>query len=110
MDPALWELYEAGPAVDEVSVILRMASGAVPPPNVRVVSRFGDIYTARIRRGDIVATRTSPGVVSMKAGRIVTLPPSLDSTEDDEALGERADEPSFEGAPVSPDLGDGRGV
>jgi subtilisin family serine protease len=79
MDPALWELYESGSPVEEVSVILRMAKGALPPPGVRIVSSFGDeIYTGRIARGDIVAIRQSPGVLSLKAGKPVTLPPPFE--------------------------------
>ncbi len=43
------------------------------------VSAFGsEIYTARILRGDIVATRAAPGVVSLKAGKPVTLPRPLE--------------------------------
>ena len=75
MDPALWELYESGSPVEEVSIILRMAKGTVPPAGVRVVSSFGnEIYTGRIVRGDIVAMRQAPGVLSLKAGKPVTLP------------------------------------
>jgi hypothetical protein len=79
MDPSLWELYESGSEDDEVGVIVRMAPGVEPPPLVRIVSRFGDVYTARLRRGDIVAVRQSPGVVSVKASTPVTLPSPVES-------------------------------
>ena len=92
MDPALWELYESGSPVEEVSVILRMAKGASPPPNVRLVSSFGnEIYTGRVTRGDIVAVRESPGVLSLKAGKAVTLPAPLeppDVTDTADAIAE----------------------
>ena len=49
--------------------------GYAPPAGVRVVSSFGnEIYTGRIARGDIVAMRQAPGVLSLKAGKPVTLP------------------------------------
>ena len=76
MDPALYELFEAGPERDEVSVILRLRSEARIPPGVRVISRFGKprpkIVTARLLRGDIERIHDSEEVASMKApGRIV---------------------------------------
>jgi hypothetical protein len=100
MDPGLWELYESGSPDDEVSVILRLAPGAEPPPNVRVVSRFDDICTARLRRGDIITTRQSPGVVSLKAGDIVTPPTPIfpgESESDEDAEDESSDGVSMEG-------------
>ena len=74
MDPNLVELYESGAEDDEVGVIIRMASGLLPPANVRVVARFDDIFTARLRRGDIVTVRESPGVFSLKASTAVWQP------------------------------------
>ncbi len=114
MDPGLWEIYESGADDDEVSVILRLAPGAEPPPTVRVVSQFGDIFTARMRRGDIVSTRQSPGVLSLKAGSIVTLPPPVDATDeggdaDVEGWAE-SDESSPTGASLLEVSEDGRGV
>jgi subtilisin family serine protease len=78
MDPALWELYESGDPADEVSIIIRLAPGATPPPQIRIVSSFGEVFTARVPRREIPATRQSPGVVSLKAGRLVAPPPPLD--------------------------------
>jgi subtilisin family serine protease len=122
MDPNAWELYEGGAPEDEVSVIIRMAPGSSPPAAVRVVARFGDIATGRLRRGDILATRQSPGIVSLKAGSLVTPPPFLeDSQEPGSDAFDEGDEPGeivepndyAEAAPpaaaASAD-GDGRGV
>jgi subtilisin family serine protease len=117
MDPALWELYESGSPVEEVSIILRMAKGTVPPAGVRVVSSFGnEIYTGRIVRGDIVAMRQAPGVLSLKAGKPVTLPSPFefpDGTDVADAIDE-GDEGIDEAARDFPDPAavgeDGRGV
>src|SRR6185295_218289 len=74
MDPELWEVFETGSPEDEVSVIIRMDRGIEPPPTIRIVARFGDICTARLRRQDIVATRQRPGVLSLKSSSLVTMP------------------------------------
>jgi subtilisin family serine protease len=74
MDPRLVELFESGPADDEVGVIIRMAKGMEPPPIARVVSEFDDVFTARVQRADIVTLRESPGVFSVKASTAVYLP------------------------------------
>lgn len=74
MDPELWELFETGSPEDEVSVIIRMDKGIEPPPTIRIVARFGDICTARLRRQEIVATRQRPGVISLKSSSLVTMP------------------------------------
>ncbi|HEX8108341.1 MAG TPA: S8 family serine peptidase, partial [Kofleriaceae bacterium] len=74
MDPELNELNEAGPDDEEVSLILRLETGAEPPPTVRVVSRFGPIITVRCRRADILTTWASDRVISVKAPRAVYLP------------------------------------
>jgi subtilisin family serine protease len=74
MEPALWQLVESGSLEDEVGVIIRMDKGLEPPPPARVVARFDDVFTARIRRGDIVALRQSPGVISVKASTAVSAP------------------------------------
>ncbi len=94
MDPELWELFEGGSPDDEVAVIIRLDKGIEPPPNVRVVARFDDICTARMVRGEIVATRQRPGVVSLKSGSLVT-PPGRFEAEDE---GETEDEGDVEDA------------
>ena len=87
MEPALWQLFESGSADDEVGVIIRMSPGVEPPPSVRVVARFDDIFTARVRRGDIVAIRETPGVVSVKASTAVMPPfPLADAADDDDPV------------------------
>jgi len=111
MDPGVWELYESGSSDDEVSVILRLAKGAEPPPNVRVVSSFGDIFTARVRRGDIVPIRQSPGILSLKAGSIVTPPRSVEDADAGDGEGEASSGPSMPAsATLSPVPEDGKGV
>jgi len=121
MDPQAWELFEGGAPEDEVSIIVRMAPGASPPATMRIVARFGDIATGRIRRGDILTTRQSPGVLSLKAGSLVAPPPFLedtlgsDSDAIDEADGageiyEPVDDEAAAPAGAESAVGDGRGV
>src|SRR6266545_1762443 len=92
MDPRAVELFESGSPDDEVSIILRLEPGAEPPPTVRVVSRFGDVVTARVRRGDLFVTRQSPGVASLKASRQVTAPPDVEPSFDDDAFDSESDD------------------
>src|SRR5262245_17166187 len=117
MDPALWELLEGGDPQDEVSVIVRVVNDADPPPAVRVVSRFGDVATGRMQRGDIVATRAHPSVISLKASELVTAPSPFESGEMTDELQELdgsdgEDAAIAEATPVTPvSVGeDGRGV
>jgi hypothetical protein len=76
VDPALGELIESGPADEEVSAIIRLKEGAEPPPNVRVVSRFGEVATIRLRRDEILPTWENDRVVSVKASRKVFASPA----------------------------------
>jgi subtilisin family serine protease len=111
MDPELWELYEAGSPDDEVSVIIRLAPGAEPPPSVRIVCTFGDIYTARMSRGDIIAARQNPSVISLKASGLITPPlPIMDATEDETEVEAPGGSSMPEAASLSPLGEDGRGV
>ena len=82
VDPALWELAESGSPVEEIAIMIRLEPGAKPPKSVRVVATFGTIMTARCARGDIMALRRAPGVISVKAGRPVTLPRSPEHSEE----------------------------
>lgn len=66
MDPRLVRLFEEGGKDDEVAAILRLGGNAAVPPSVRVVSRFGNIATVQLRRGDIASVHDSPSVASMK--------------------------------------------
>jgi subtilisin family serine protease len=88
----MWELFEGGSADDEVGVIIRMAPGQEPPALARVVAQFDDVYTARLRRGDLIAVRESPGVISVKASTAVSQPFPLSAEE----LGGHEDQPGYE--------------
>jgi hypothetical protein len=116
VDPALGELMEGGPADEEVSVMIRLREGAEPPADIRVVSRFGEIATVRLRRDQVLPTWESDRVVSVKAGRKVYPAPSvgeavegLDGEVDGEVDGEAS---GGEAAPMSlsPLPEDGTGV
>src|SRR5262245_9566419 len=78
MDPRLVRLYEEGRADDEVAAILRLHAPGALPPGVRMVSRFGEIATVRLRRSAIPAVRAA--VASMKAVRPVRSEPRHFST------------------------------
>jgi monoamine oxidase/subtilisin family serine protease len=67
MDPALRELARRGDPDDEISVIIRLRQPGETPRAARVVSRFGDVATARVRRGDIDRLWSEPVVASVKA-------------------------------------------
>ena len=69
MDPQLWEELARGEATAEIRAIVRLLPGATAPSGMRVISRFGDIVTCRLRRDAIVATRQHPSVRSLKAAR-----------------------------------------
>jgi len=74
MDPQLRELQILGQKSDIVEVIMRLAPGAeMPPRRVSVVTRFGDILTARIRRTDIYRTWSDSDVASLKAPRLLEI-------------------------------------
>lgn len=69
MDPQLWEEMERGEATAEIRAIVRLHPGMAAPSSLRVMSRFGDIVTCRLRRDAIVAARRHPSVRSLKAAR-----------------------------------------
>src|SRR6266566_1673922 len=71
MDPLLRELIEEGNSEEELEVILKLRPHAPPPPDARIVTRFGDIATARVRRGRVRATWNDEAAVSVKAPRLV---------------------------------------
>jgi subtilisin family serine protease/peptidoglycan hydrolase-like protein with peptidoglycan-binding domain/ribosomal protein S28E/S33 len=70
MDPGLLELIAAGRPDDEVSVIVRLHPGGLPPPAMRLVARFGDVATGRTERGLLASIHAHPSVASLKAPRI----------------------------------------
>ena len=99
MDPSLRELYEEGAPDDEVALVLRLADSLVVPDGVRVVARFGDIATCRVRREDILRLHAMEVVRSVKAPRLVL--PGWD--DDADAGGVRPgapDEFGVDGAPA----------
>jgi subtilisin family serine protease len=77
LDPALEEQIESISGPDEaVEVILRLQdSYAPPPPGTRIVSRFGDVVTCRVRSDQIRDIRRHKSVVSMKAARFLNWEP-----------------------------------
>ncbi|MBK8258886.1 MAG: S8 family serine peptidase [Polyangiaceae bacterium] len=92
MDPALWELIESGEADDEVSVVLRLDEETRAPAGVRVVSRFGKVVTARVRRSDIRRVWESDEVISVKGPRRLISPHPYedDAANQEEALNNSA--------------------
>jgi len=69
MDPALQEVLREGGLDDSVPAIVRLAPGQAPPPHLRVVARFGDVATVRVRRGDVGEAYASDAIASFKAVR-----------------------------------------
>ncbi len=71
MDPALRELVRrGGDPDDELAVVLRLADPDRTPAGVRLVARFGEVATARIRRSDILALWSDAAIRSVKAPRL----------------------------------------
>ena len=83
MDSELGELIRRGEPDDVVEALVRLRDAEQVPGQLRVVSRFGSIVSARVRRGDILAAYQDPGTVSMKAPRFVA--PPLDSIPQESA-------------------------
>lgn len=72
MDPALRQLIAAGDPGEWVEAIIRQDPRVTQiPPHVRVVSRFSDIATVRVRRRDIERVWAHPGTASVKAARVL---------------------------------------
>ncbi|RYG89653.1 hypothetical protein EU803_15980 [Loktanella sp. IMCC34160] len=69
MDPQLWEEIERGDAEEEIEAIVRLRLDHPAPENLRIVARFGDVATCRLRRRDILEVRSHPAVRSLKASR-----------------------------------------
>lgn len=104
MDPALRELARRGDPEDEVSVIVRLRQPGDTPRAARVVSRFGDVATARVRRGDVDRLWLEPVVASVKAPHVYA--PDLEPVP---AAGAEPDDPQDGGRAA--DLGaTGHGV
>jgi hypothetical protein len=74
MDPSLSFLltraqWGAPPPAKEVGVLARLEAGSEAPPGFRVVSRFGDVVTGRVRLDGVGALRARPEVASLKASQ-----------------------------------------
>jgi hypothetical protein len=70
MDPSLQELLtEISDPEEELEVLMRLVLPDAVPENVKVVARFGDVITCRIRRKHIEEVYTSPLKFSMKASK-----------------------------------------
>jgi subtilisin family serine protease len=72
MDPALWELLEEGHPDEEVAAVLRLRSPDAAPRGARIVTRFGEVATCRLKRSDILDVRADESVESMKGPRLFT--------------------------------------
>lgn len=82
MDPRLWELLREGEPQDEVMALARLREGVALPAALRVVSRFGEIATCRLRREDILDVRAHPAVASLKAPHPLVPDLAVAETED----------------------------
>jgi len=80
MDPALQELLRHGAEDETLTAIIRLAPGQETPSHLRVVSRFGDVATVRVRRGDVTEAYASEAIASFKATR--WLMPEPEDTEE----------------------------
>lgn len=108
MDPQLLEEIARGAADQEIEALARLRLDMAPPPELRIISRFGPIVTCRLRRADILEVRKHPAVRSLKAARTLASDP-VESLLDPEAA--RAHPPPRSGAPRRPGVKEtGRGV
>ncbi len=70
MDPALQQLLSEGMPNDEVEVIIKLKNSLLIPKGIRIISRFGNIVTARLLRANILPVYDSGEIFSMKAPRL----------------------------------------
>lgn len=75
MDPELRELLETVEPDEEVELLLRVRPGRHLPPQLRVISRFGDVVTGRVRRADVPLVYADAAIASMKPPSDVVLEP-----------------------------------
>jgi subtilisin family serine protease/outer membrane protein OmpA-like peptidoglycan-associated protein len=110
MDPGLSELLRAYESHDapEIEAIIRLSDPSAEVPGVRIVSRFGDVMTCRVRPDSIDAARHDPRVLSLTGPRPLGPEPAV--AERDGATGEAVDS-RFDDIRRPPDLTlDGEGV
>jgi subtilisin family serine protease len=72
IDPQAEEAIDRFAASDEIPVILKLKNPKEIPSEIRVVSEFGDIVTARIRSNMIRQVRNHPSIKSLKAARFLS--------------------------------------
>lgn len=72
-DPALQEATHAGADTDEVALIARIDDALAVPPaligDVRLITRFGDISTLRVKRRSLQAFAALPEVAEVEVAR-----------------------------------------
>jgi subtilisin family serine protease len=71
VDPLLAELLDEGVPEDEIEALIRLRDGRTAPEGVRLVAGFGQVATCRLLRGNVAAVWQDPGVISLKAGRLL---------------------------------------
>jgi len=81
-DPALAEAARDGDLDEELAVIVRLTDGDALPEGVRVVTRFGDVATLRVRRARVAELAECSAVVAVEASRRLRL---NDTAEDQRA-------------------------
>lgn len=75
MDPGLEELILNQEGEHQVEAIIKLKPGSLPPEQVQIVTRFGDIATCRLACRDIEAVWSEEVVVSLKAPRTLSIDP-----------------------------------
>jgi subtilisin family serine protease len=66
-DPVLAEAARVGDGDDEISILARVSDVQALPPDVRVLTRFGEIVTLRARRSQIPELAENAAVLAMEA-------------------------------------------
>jgi subtilisin family serine protease len=85
MDPLLQELIVAGDADDVVRVVARFDADRPIPEGVKVVSRFGDVATVEVVRGELQQVWESPAIESLKGPQVFDQHPATIATETEAA-------------------------
>lgn len=88
MDPALHELLE-GDQSEEIEAIIKLKDPSAIPTHVRIVARFGDIATCRLKRRCIREVRENKNVISLKAPRLLQLDSPIVDIAEAEDIGLR---------------------
>jgi len=75
MDPGLEELIAHGDSTHEVEAIIKLKDIEKYPKDIRIVSRFGEVATCRLKCGKIKEVWADEQVVSLKAPRLLGIDP-----------------------------------